>query len=117
MQSFVNLDYLYPYGYTEKVYQLKQTTNFSKWLLKLKDTKAKARVFTRLEDVRQGHFGDSKSLKGGLYELRIHIGKGYRIYYSRTGNLVIFLLCGGSKSNQSGDIKRAREILSELRSK
>jgi len=98
------------------VYQLKQTNYFSKWLLKLKDTKAKARIFTRLEDVRQGHFGDSKSLKGGLHELRIHLGKGYRIYYSRKGNLVIFLVCGGTKSSQPGDIMRAREILSELRS-
>jgi putative addiction module killer protein len=98
------------------VYQLKQTIYFSKWLSKVKDKKALARIFTRLESVRQGHFGDSKSLKEGLHELRIHAGKGYRVYYCKRGNLVIFLLTGGTKSSQAKDIQRAREILSELRS-
>ena len=78
--------------------------------------RALARAFTRLENLRQGTFGDAKSLKGGLYELRIHTGKGYRLYYTKRGNQVIFLLAGGTKSSQDGDIEKARELLSELRS-
>ena len=99
------------------MYQLKQTAYFSKWLRSVKDVKALAKIFTRLENLKQGHFGDSKSLKGGLHELRIHIGKGYRIYYIKKGNLVIFLLVGGTKSSQPKDIERAREMLSELGTK
>ena len=98
------------------MYQLKETDYFSKWISKIKDTIALARIFIRLESVRQGHFGDSKSLKGGLHELRVHVGKGYRIYYAKEGNSVILLIIGGTKSGQAKDIERAREILSELRS-
>lgn len=98
------------------MYQLKETEYFVKWRSRIKDTKALARILIRLENIRQGHFGDSKSLKGGLHELRIHVGKGYRIYYARMGNLVVILLSGGTKSGQAKDIERAREILSELRS-
>lgn len=97
------------------MYQLKQTDTFTRWLAKIKDMRALARIFTRLENVRQGHFGDSKSLKGDLYELRVHVGKGYRVYYTKKGDTIIFLLCGGTKSSQSQDIQRAREALSELR--
>lgn len=78
--------------------------------------RALARIFSRLENLRQGNFGDTKSLKGGLHELRIHVGKGYRIYYTKQGSLLILLLLGGTKSSQVKDIERAREILSELRS-
>lgn len=98
------------------MYQLKETDYFLKWRSKIRDTKALARILIRLEKVRQGHFGDSKSLKGGLHELRIHVGKGYRIYYTKKGNMIILLLSGGTKSSQSKDIEHAREILSELRS-
>lgn len=96
------------------MYQLKQTAHFSRWLAKLKDTKAKARILTRLENMRQGHFGDSKTLKGGLHELRIHIGKGYRIYFTRSGKVVVMILLAGDKSSQPKDITRAREILLKL---
>ena len=97
------------------MYRLRQTGHFSKWLSRLKDTKAKSRILTRLANVRQGNLGDHKSLKGGLYELRLHIGKGYRIYFSREGKFIIFLLLAGNKSSQSKDIERARGILSEMR--
>ncbi|MCP5347695.1 MAG: type II toxin-antitoxin system RelE/ParE family toxin [Gammaproteobacteria bacterium] len=98
------------------MYQLKETDYFSKWLSNIRDMRALARVFTRLENLRQGNFGDTKSLKGGLHELRVHTGKGYRLYYTKRGNKVIFLLAGGTKSGQAKDIERARELLSELRS-
>ncbi|MBQ0798296.1 MAG: type II toxin-antitoxin system RelE/ParE family toxin [Porticoccaceae bacterium] len=69
----------------------------------------------RIESLRQGNSGDSKSLGTGLHELRIHFGPGYRIYYTRKSGLVILLLCGGEKSSQSKDIAHARKILAELK--
>lgn len=99
------------------MYQIQQTDVFSKWLLKLKDLRATARILARIESLGQGNFGDSKSLGSGLHELRIHFGPGYRVYFTRKAGLVVLLLCGGDKSSQSKDIARARDILSELRAK
>lgn len=96
------------------MYQIQQTDVFAKWLLKLKDRKATAKILARIESVRQGNSGDAKSLGSGLHELRIHFGPGYRIYFTRKAGLVVILLCGGDKSSQSKDITRARRILSEL---
>jgi putative addiction module killer protein len=97
------------------MYQIQQTDVFAKWLSKLKDRRASARMLARIESLRQGNAGDSKSLGSGLHELRIHFGPGYRIYFTRKAGLVVLLLCGGDKSSQSKDIARARDILSELR--
>ncbi|NND83025.1 MAG: type II toxin-antitoxin system RelE/ParE family toxin [Gammaproteobacteria bacterium] len=96
------------------MYQIQQTDVFAKWLTRLKDRRAAARVLARIESIRQGNSGDSKSLGPGLHELRIHFGPGYRIYFTRKSGLVVLLLCGGDKSSQSKDIARARSILSEL---
>ena len=96
------------------MYQVQQTDVFSKWLSKLRDRKAIARILVRIESLRQGNTGDSKSLGSGLHELRIHFGPGYRIYFTRKAGLVVLLLCGGDKSSQSKDIARARDILSDL---
>lgn len=97
------------------MYQVQQTDVFSKWLSKLRGRKAIARILVRIESLRQGNTGDSKSLGSGLRDLRIHFGPGYRIYFTRKAGLVVLLLCGGDKSSQSKDIARARDILSELR--
>lgn len=97
------------------MYQVQQTDVFSRWLSKLRDRKAIARILARIESLRQGNTGDSKSLGSGLHELRIHFGPGYRVYFTRKAGLVVLLLCGGDKSSQSKDIARARDILSELR--
>jgi putative addiction module killer protein len=97
------------------MYQVQQTDVFSKWLSKLSDRKAIARILARIESLRQGNSGDSKSLGSGLHELRIHFGPGYRVYFTRKPGLVVLLLCGGDKSSQSKDIARARNILSEIR--
>ncbi len=91
----------------------KRDTLFAKWLIKLKDNKAKVAIFRRLNRVRNGNFGDYKSLGDGLYELRFTIGAGYRIYYMRKGYEVIILLAGGDKSSQVRDIKKAKELMKE----
>ncbi|KAA6204408.1 MAG: type II toxin-antitoxin system RelE/ParE family toxin [Candidatus Tokpelaia sp.] len=73
----------------------------------LKDNKAKMNILTRIERVSLGNFGDCKFLRDSVYELRIDKGKGYRVYFARKGEKVIFLLCGGDKKSQNADIQRA----------
>ena len=86
---------------------------FDKWLSGLREVGARARIVNRIENVRRGTFGDTKSLGGGLWELRVDYGPGYRIYYTRQGDAVVFLLAGGNKSSQSRDISRARMLMEE----
>lgn len=96
------------------MYQLKQTDTFASWLAGLRDTKAKARIVSRLESVRLGNLGDCKSVGAGIRELRVHIGPGYRVYFKQRNNLMIVLLCGGSKSDQARDIERAKRLALEI---
>ena len=96
------------------MYQVHQTDSFAKWLSKLKDRRAIAKILVRIESLRQGNTGDSKSLGSGLHELRLHYGPGFRVYYTRRSGLIVLLLCGGDKSSQSKDIAHARRIMNEL---
>ena len=80
---------------------------FGKWFDKL-DAAAAARVATALGRMADGHFGDFKSVGGGVLERRIGSGPGYRLYYGRDGENIIVLLCGGTKRRQSTDIERAQ---------
>ncbi len=96
------------------MFQLRQTATFAKWLHRLRDKKAKARVLSRLDSLKLGHLGDCKTVGGGIRELRVHVGAGYRVYFVQRGELIVVLLCGGSKSTQSRDIERARRVLEEL---
>lgn len=94
--------------------QIQQTDYFEDWLAGLKDRKAQARILARLESVRFGNLGDSKSLGGGVHELRVHVGPGYRRYYAKRKQVLIILLCGGDKSTQPRDIDRAKRALKEI---
>ncbi len=96
------------------MYQLQRTAVFDKWLAGLRDAKGTARILARLESVRLGNLGDSKSLGGGLRELRVFAGPGYRVYFAPRVQIVIVLLGGGDKSSQQRDIARARRMLAEL---
>ena len=89
---------------------LVQSETFSKWLLGITDTVAKAKIFARLRTATLGNFGDSKPVGDGVFEMRIHVGAGYRVYYVRTGATVYFLLAGGTKSSQQKDIAKAKTI-------
>lgn len=86
---------------------------FTKWLKSLKDRKARSRILQRLRLVEQGHFGDVKSLGGGMYELRFFFGSGYRVYFADHRQNIVVLLLGGDKSGQSRDITKAREYWTE----
>ncbi|MGO9649525.1 Addiction module killer protein [Candidatus Sulfotelmatobacter kueseliae] len=85
------------------------------WLAGLKDARARAKIITRIDRIAAGNFGDCKSLRGGLYELRIDWGPGYRVYYASVAEGCVLLLCGGDKRKQSPDIKRALEYLSDYK--
>ena len=97
------------------MYKILETDIFSNWLHKLKDIQGKVAILRRLKRVESGNFGDYKYLESNIYELRIKTGPGYRIYYTKRGNKVIMLLIGGDKSTQQKDIKKAKEILKELK--
>ena len=86
------------------------TADFSRWLAGLRDGQAKGRILARLRRLSIGNFGDTRSLGGGLHELRIDYGPGYRIYFARRGGALVLLALGGDKSRQRTDIARAREI-------
>ena len=82
---------------------------FTEWLNSCsKNTRAK--IFTRLDRVEQGNFGDYKHIDNDIYELRIHSGPGYRIYYGKMENAIILLLTGGTKSSQKRDIAKAKKF-------
>ena len=81
---------------------------------RLPDLQAKAAILTRIERIEDGNFGDHRSVGGGVSELRVHVGQGYRVYYMIRRRQVVLLLCGGDKSSQPRDIKRAQQIAGEL---
>jgi putative addiction module killer protein len=96
-------------------YSIKETEQFSKWLKKLKDIKAKVAILRRIDRMSVGNFGDHKGLGENLSELRITTGAGYRIYYTIKDGEIVILLVGGNKSTQTNDIKKAKELLKELK--
>ena len=92
---------------------LLRTSEFDDWLRNLRNTKARSRVIPRIDSAIYGNFGDCKALGGGVSEMRIDLGPGYRVYFARWGETKYVLLMGGDKSTQSADIRCAREILRE----
>ena len=83
---------------------------FSAWLSGLRDKIAQARIRVRLRQIEAGNFGDCEPVGAGIVELRVHVGAGYRAYLGRHGKVLVVLLCGGDKSSQAADIKRAQEF-------
>ena len=90
---------------------------FNEWLDSLQDQKARSRVRARIARLRLGTLGDYKSVGSGVLELRIDYGPGYRIYCGQIGTKLVILLCGGDKSSQSDDIKKAIEYWEEYNNK
>ena len=89
---------------------------FGEWLDNLYDAAGRAAVHCRLNRVRNGNFGDYRGVGQGVWELRIHYGPGYRIYFGEDGPRIILLICGGDKRTQQKDIRKARRIWAEYRS-
>ena len=97
------------------MYQLEQTDVFASWLIGLRDVRAQARILARLESARLGNLGDCKAIGSGIREMRIHTGSGYRVYFVQKKQVILVLLCGGSKSSQARDIVRAKKMAQELK--
>jgi putative addiction module killer protein len=97
------------------VYQLQQTDVFASWLVGLRDVRAQARILARLESARLGNLGDCKAIGSGIREMRVHTGPGYRVYFVQKKQVILVLLCGGSKSSQTRDIARAKKLAEELK--
>jgi len=80
---------------------------FGEWFRDLTDAQAKARIAARLSRLAVGNFGDCKTLREGVSELRVDRGPGYRVYFAMSGRACVLLLCGGDKRKQTADIQRA----------
>lgn len=94
--------------------EILQTDEFIKWMKRLRDADARARINVRIRRISlTGNFGDVKPVGDGVYELRIDYGPGYRVYYSQRGNEIILLLIGGDKSSQQKDIDKAKKLNAE----
>lgn len=95
--------------------ELKQTETFRLWESKLKDRRARTIIAARLMRLAEGLAGDVAPVGGGVSELRIHYGPGYRIYFQQRGNTLVVLLCGGDKASQARDIVAAKKLAQEWR--
>jgi putative addiction module killer protein len=93
---------------------VRQVEDFAKWRHSIRDLRAATAIRRRLERAEAGNLGDVKSVGGGVSEMRIDIGPGYRIYFTVRERVVLFLLAGGNKSTQSADIRRAIEIAKDI---
>ena len=91
--------------------EFNETTEFVKWLEAVRDPFVKVRVIKRVRMAEAGNFGDCESVGDSVFEMRIHYGPGYRVYFTRRDEVVYLLLIGGDKSTQSRDIKRAKQIV------
>lgn len=93
---------------------IEQTPQFARWLKGLRDLQAKAAILKRVVRMQRGLFGDCKSVGGGLFEMRVDVGKGWRVYYFRRGDAVYLLVHGGSKSGQQADIALALQLKRDI---
>jgi putative addiction module killer protein len=90
--------------------KIKRSDTFINWINKLRDNRARFRIYKRIDRLAEGNPGDVEPAGEGISEMRIHYGPGYRVYYKDTGKEIIILLCGGDKTTQQTDIIKAKEI-------
>ena len=91
-----------------------QTETFVRWLSALRNHEARARILARLRMRGMGHLGDVKAVGAGVFEMRLDVGPGYRLYFMRRGSDVILLLCGGTKGSQQRDLRRAWKLAHDV---
>jgi putative addiction module killer protein len=92
------------------VIAIRETDTYARWFARLKDREARARILVRIRRLSLGNAGDTKAVGGGVSELRIDYGPGYRVYFVRRGETLVVLLGGGDKSTQSADIRAALSL-------
>lgn len=89
---------------------INQTQVFVDWLARLKDRIAQKRIVARIRLAENGSFGDHQFCRDGIWEMRIHYGPGYRLYYAQEGGAIYLLLVGGDKQTQGRDIEKAKDL-------
>ena len=94
--------------------RIERTLLFAKWLDSLKDLQARARIQARIARLADGNPGQFRNLTGGVSELKIDVGMGYRVYFTQRGTVLIILLSGGSKATQQADIRKAKAMVKQL---
>jgi putative addiction module killer protein len=94
--------------------EIRQTEEFEVWLKGLRDRVARAKILVRIERLALGNPGDVRPIGTGISEMRIDHGPGYRVYFTRRGQLLVILLCGGDKGTQRQDIQTAKAMAAEL---
>jgi putative addiction module killer protein len=94
--------------------EVRQTDVFADWFAGLRDREARARITVRIRRLSLGNPGDVKPVGGGVSEMRIDYGPGYRVYFVRRGKTIVVLLCGGDKRSQDRDTERARKLAQEV---
>lgn len=109
-----NLDSSQNVLYIGQAFQLEETSVFAKWLGSLRDRRAMAKIVDRLKRASNGNFGDHKSVQGGVFELRVDYGPGYRVYFFQRGKELVILLCGGDKRTQDADVAYAKRLKAEI---
>jgi putative addiction module killer protein len=97
-----------------QAFVLEETLEFAKWLKKEPDRKGRAMIVDRLKRAANGNFGTIRSVHGGVFEMKIDHGPGYRVYYFQHGKQLVILLCGGDKRTQKADIAYARRLKEEI---
>jgi putative addiction module killer protein len=100
-------------GYTAGV-RVKKTDEYRDWLDRLRDQAGRARILVRVDRLIHGNPGDHRSLQGGVSELKIDFGPGYRVYYTQRGEQLLLLLIGGDKSSQARDIAKAQQLAEDF---
>lgn len=93
---------------------IRTTEIFDDWFCSLRDTAAQRRIQVRIDRLQMGHPGDMKTVRDGIHELRIDHWPGYRLTFVQHGAVLIVLLCGGDKSTQETDIRRAIDLSRRL---
>lgn len=91
------------------------TENFDQWFSSLRDRQTARRIQARIDRAEDGNFGDHKSVGEGVFEMRIHHGPGYRVYFTLRGLEVVILLIAGDKSTQVKDIQIAQDMARQLK--
>ena len=97
------------------MFEIRETPAYSAWFENLRDLRARGRITARIVRVSLGNLGDAKPVGDGVSELRIDHGPGYRVYFTRRGQSLVLLLCGGDKSTQERDIARATALAKDLK--
>ncbi len=94
--------------------EIRKTDEFERWIACVRDSRALAKILTRIQRLELGNAGDVRPVGEGVSEMRIDYGPGYRVYYKRIGKEIVLLLCGGDKSTQDRDITRAKQLAAQI---